>query len=699
MSTTKHFASPLVSYRHRAALAVITINNPPVNALSAAVRQGLMEALQRAANDQRVQAAVLAAQGRAFIAGADIREFGKPPLPPSLPEVVALMDDFPKPLVAAMNGATLGGGLEIALTCHYRVATHTAQFGFPEVKLGLLPGAGGTQRLPRLVGMRQALDIILSGTPLAAVQAKKMGVVDEVIHRVSALPSALTAAARLAKTKRPLRRVSNLSIAADAAAPLLAEYAERLRASKLFAPPCCVQAVAAAVLPFAAGVKHERRLFMRCMRSPQRKALVHAFMAERQAGKIEQTSAPPSHDIRAAAVVGGGGMGAGIAVCLADAGIRTTLLETNADALNAGLARIQSLYARRRQNGRLSAAAARRYLSLIRGGDYADIGTADLIIEAVPEEMALKRQVFAALDKHAKAGALLATNTSSLNVNELARATSRRSDVLGLHFFMPAHHMRLLEIVRGRDTSSATLAAALRLAKTLGKAPVVVGVCPGFVGNRLYTGYGREAEFLLEEGATPQQVDAALRGFGMAMGPLAARDLSGLDNGRNIRQHVWANLSSDYPRPGVLERLYQADRLGQKSGAGYYRYEKGKRHPIPDRATLAFIKDAAAARGICRRRLSSRFIVDRCLLALINEGAKVLDEGIARRASDIDMIYVTGYGFPSYLGGPMFCADKMGAAYILARVQEFHRQFGRWWEPAPLLVRLAKNGGTFIGAS
>ncbi len=691
--------SPPVRLRKRGDVGLVTIANPPVNALSAAVRRGLLNALALAEEDAKIRAAVLTSSGgKAFVAGADISEFGSPPVAPSLPEVVAAMDAFSKPLVAAIDGVAMGGGLEIALACHCRVASKNARFGFPEVNLGLIPGAGGTQRLPRLCGIGRALEIIAGGQSFGAARAMEIGIVDEVAaNGAAAVKTAFARAKRLAAEKKPPRRVSGLRIkeSAASAARIAEEYSERLKKQKpgLLAPLCCARAAGGAALPFAEGVRHERALFLQCMRSQQRKALVHIFFASRNAAKAFVPA--KGGEIVSVAVVGGGTMGAGIVVCLADAGLPAILLEADADALAKGLNRARAVYEHRRQSGRISESEMRQRLRLITGAkDYGGIGGADLIIEAVPENMDLKKRVFAELDRRCKPGAILASNTSSLGIGEIAAATKRRGLVAGMHFFAPAQRMKLLEIVRGKETAPKTLSVIARLAKQIGKTPVLAGDSPGFIGNRLYAPYGREAEFLLEEGATPAQVDSAMRDFGMAMGPFRARDLSGIDNGRNIRLRDWANLPAHYPRPRVLEKLFQAGRLGQKNGAGYYRYPDGKT-PVNDPKTLALIKQASAERGIHRQKPSARQIRERCLYALINEGAKVLSEGVARCAADIDAVYVLGYGFPARRGGPMFWADSVGAAFILERVKQFHKECGEWWKPAPLLQQLAKANGKF----
>lgn len=682
----------VVSYRRDGEVALICIANPPVNALSHAVRRALLAALARLAEDPQAKAAVLCSSGRAFIAGADVTEFRGRPAPPLLPRVVAALDASAKPIVAALDGVALGGGLELALACSHRLAGKGARLGFPEVKLGLLPGAGGTQRLPRLVGIERALELITTGAQLDAGAARKLGIVDELVADDEMPAAAIAAATRLARQAEPPRRLSALAVDGAGAKAALAAATKRASSSRLAAPRRIVQAVAASLKPFEAGLRRERQLFLRCRRSRQHQALLHRFLAQRAAAAVE---ASPSARIARVAVVGAGTMGAGIAACFADAGLPALMLEADERALAAGLGRIDALYAARVRGGRLAPEEARRRRELVSGGGYEDLAAVDLVVEAVPEELELKREVFARLGRHAGADTILATNTSGLDIDALAAASGRPAKVVGMHFFVPAQRMPLLEVVPGRATDASVHAAVVAAAKRIGKAPVTVGNCPGFVGNRLYGHYGREAELLLEEGATPTAVDAALVRFGMAMGPFAARDLSGNDVGLALRRQQWAGLPASYPRPQVLKRLVAAGRLGQKSGAGYYRYEAGSRRPLADRAVLAHIRAAAAARGVRRGRVAAAHIVERCILALVNEGAKALEDGAARRASDIDHIFVAGYGFPAWRGGPMYHADSLGLDVVHGRVSEFHRARGPWWEPAPLLARLARDGGSF----
>ncbi len=683
------------------AIALVTVNNPPVNALGVAVRQGLLHALRAAEADAEVRAVALVCAGGTFFAGADIKEFGQPPQAPGLPEVIAAIEACAKPWVAAIHGTALGGGLEVALGCHYRIARADARVGLPEVKLGLLPGAGGTQRLPRLAGVAKALEMIVGGQPIGAAEAREHRIVDELFDG-DPRAAALAYAQRLLDEGRGPRRTGELSVpGTDSAELIAARHAEVARRTPgLFAPLRCIAAVEAATrLPLAEGLERERQLFLECLNSPQRAALVHAFFAERQAGKIaDLPAATRPREIATAAVIGGGTMGVGIALCFANAGVPVKLLEVSDEALQRALQRARDTCAVSVRRGSLSEAEMERRLALIAGvTDYAALAEVDLVVEAVFEDMAVKQQVFERLDAVCKPGAILASNTSSLDLNQIAAFTRRPEDVVGLHFFSPANVMRLLEVVRGARTSHAVLATAMAIGKRLKKVAVVVGVCDGFVGNRMLFQYGREAEFLLEEGATPQQVDGALRNFGMAMGPFAVRDLSGLDIGQAIRKRQRALLPAHLEFPTVADRLCAAGMLGQKTGVGYYRYEPGNRTPLENPALAPMLEAASREKGLERQALDEQYIVERCLYALVNEGAKILEEGIAQRASDIDLIYLNGYGFPAWRGGPMFHADSVGLAKVLATVKELHARCGDWWKPAPLLEKLVAEGRTFSG--
>uniref|UniRef100_UPI0028976813 3-hydroxyacyl-CoA dehydrogenase NAD-binding domain-containing protein n=1 Tax=Stutzerimonas balearica TaxID=74829 RepID=UPI0028976813 len=568
-------------------------------------------------------------------------------------------------------------------------------------KLGLLPGAGGTQRLPRLAGVAKALDMIVSGQPIGAAEALEHHIVDELFEG-DLVEAGLAYAQRLIDEGRGPRRTGEQSAGLEGAdnAELIAakhaEVAKRMRG--LFSPLRCVAAVEAATkLPLAEGLKRERELFAECLQSPQRAALVHSFFAERQAGKIADLPADVKpRAVKSAAVIGGGTMGVGIALCFANAGIPVKLLEINEEALGRALQRARDTYGASVKRGSLTEEAMEQRLKRVEGvTDYAALADVDLVIEAVFEEMDVKRQVFERLDAVCKPGAILASNTSSLDLNQIAAFTRRPEDVVGLHFFSPANVMRLLEVVRGAKTSDEVLATAMAVGKQLKKVSVVVGVCDGFVGNRMVFQYGREAEFLLEEGATPGQVDGALRNFGMAMGPFAMRDLSGLDIGQAIRKRQRAELPADRDFPTVSDKLCEAGMLGQKTGAGYYRYEPGNRTPLENPDLAPMLDAASREKGLERRELDEQYIIERTIYALVNEGAKILEEGIAQRASDIDVIYLNGYGFPAFRGGPMFYADSVGLDQVLARVKALHARCGDWWKPAPLLEKLAAEGRTF----
>ncbi|MFK4025161.1 3-hydroxyacyl-CoA dehydrogenase NAD-binding domain-containing protein [Stutzerimonas balearica] len=690
-----------VRLQRHGAIALIIVDNPPVNALSQPVRQGLQQAFQAADADPAVQAVALVCEGNTFIAGADIKEFGKPPQAPSLPDVIDSIENSRKPSVAVIHGTALGGGLEVALGCHYRIARKDAKVGLPEVKLGLLPGAGGTQRLPRLAGVAKALDMIVSGQPIGAAEALEHHIVDELFEG-DLVEAGLAYAQRLIDEGRGPRRTGEQTAGLEGAdnAELIAakhaEVAKRMRG--LFSPLRCVAAVEAATkLPLAEGLKRERELFAECLQSPQRAALVHSFFAERQAGKIADLPADVKpRAVKSAAVIGGGTMGVGIALCFANAGIPVKLLEINEEALGRALQRARDTYGASVKRGSLTEEAMEQRLKRVEGvTDYAALADVDLVIEAVFEEMDVKRQVFERLDAVCKPGAILASNTSSLDLNQIAAFTRRPEDVVGLHFFSPANVMRLLEVVRGAKTSDEVLATAMAVGKQLKKVSVVVGVCDGFVGNRMVFQYGREAEFLLEEGATPGQVDGALRNFGMAMGPFAMRDLSGLDIGQAIRKRQRAELPADRDFPTVSDKLCEAGMLGQKTGAGYYRYEPGNRTPLENPDLAPMLDAASREKGLERRELDEQYIIERTIYALVNEGAKILEERIAQRASDIDVIYLNGYGFPAFRGGPMFYADSVGLDEVLARVKALHARCGDWWKPAPLLEKLAAEGRTF----
>jgi 3-hydroxyacyl-CoA dehydrogenase len=696
--------SDLVTLTRDGDVGVITLNNPPVNALSPDVLAGLQASLQAALADNAIRAVVLAGAGRTFCGGADIKEFGKITSGRSnaadvFNPLLNALEESPKPVVCAIQGTCLGGGLEMAMACHFRVAAPSAQVGQPEVKIGLIPGAGGTQRLPRLAGVAKAAEMCAAGNPVGAAEAHALGLLDRVVEG-----DLLQEAVRFARevAGRPPRRTRDRADKLGTPEGNTAIFAivrdqVRKRAPHLLAPMKAVEAVeAAARLPFAEGLRFEAKLFQECLFSDQSKALIHLFFSEREVGKVPGlTKDTPTLPVRRAAVVGAGTMGGGIAMTYANAGIPVLLREVAQDALDRGMQTIQRNYAATVQKGRLTQAEADRRLGLIRPTlSYDGFQEADIVVEAVFENLELKKKVFAELDKVARPDAILATNTSTLDVDAIAAATSRPQQVIGHHFFSPANVMKLLEIVRGRQTGPAVLATSLALAKTLGKVGVPVGNGWGFVGNRLFFPYLREAQLLVEEGAAVEAVDAALAGFGMAMGPFAVDDLAGIDVGWRVRQEVPHLTPPGERAPKVADRLYELGRYGQKTGAGWYRYEGG-RTPVPDPAVQRLIEETARAAGVVRRAVPAEELIERPLYALINEGAKVLEEGVALRAGDIDVIYVYGYGFPPHRGGPMWYADVVGLAKVYERVRQFEREHGTRWKPAGLLQRLSEAGRTF----
>ena len=693
--------SQIVHFEKRGAIGFIEVDNPPVNALSRAVRQGLLDALAEASRDPEVTAIVLACRGRTFIAGADITEFGEGSKEPELGSVVAAYEATGKPIVAAIHGTALGGGLEVALGCHYRVALSTAKLGLPEVKLGLLPGAGGTQRLPRLIGIPKAIALITSGDQLGATEAKAIGAIDEVVEG-DLSEAALRFAARVADA-RPLPRARDLTRYIEAAQrdPQLFDKARKdvtERARGAGAPLRCLEAIRAAVeLPFEQGLLRERQLFGEAVSSVESAALRHVFFAERTAAKIPDV--PPDTatlPIRRAVVLGAGTMGGGITMALVNAGITVTLIDREQAFVDKGLEVIKKNYAATVKKGRLPQAEMDARLARITATPGWDAAAgADIVIEAVFEEMTLKKEVFGKLDKFCRPEAILATNTSSLDVDAIAATTSRPEQVIGLHFFSPANVMRLLEIVRGKKTSREVIATSMKLARQIGKVGVLVGVCDGFVGNRMLHKYAHEAQHLLQEGAFPHQVDRVMTAFGFAMGPLQTSDLAGIDVGWRIRKARPKPGPGDRYGWGVADRLAEMGHFGQKTGSGFYKYEDGSRVPVPNPEVEKLIVEIAHANRIERRSITDQEILDRCLFAMINEGAKILEEKIALRSSDIDTVWINGYGFPAHRGGPMFYADTLGLTKILATVQDFRAKHGKAWEPAPLLVRLAGEHKTF----
>jgi 3-hydroxyacyl-CoA dehydrogenase len=680
----------------RGRLAVLTVDNPPVNALSQHVRKGLHDGIKQATADGAVEAIVIACAGRTFIAGADITEFGKPPAEPSLHSVLDLIEGSPKPVVAAVHGTALGGGLEVTLACHYRVGVKAARFGLPEVKLGILPGAGGTQRLPRVVGVEKGLSMMVSGDPVGADEALKAGLIDEIVEGDLAA-AGVAFAEKVLNERRPLRKIRDLDdkLAAVRGKPeVFANFRKSIaRPTRGFrAPENIVRAVEAAVsLPFDQGLKRERELFVELLNSPESKAQRYFFFAEREAAKIPDVPADtPPRDVKKAAVIGAGTMGGGIAMNFANAGIPVTVIEMAQEALDRGLGIVRKNYEATAARGRLTAADVEKRLGLITGTtDFKAAADADMVVEAVFEEMPVKKEVFAKLDAICKPDAVLATNTSTLDVDEIASATRRPESVIGTHFFSPANVMRLLENVRGQKSSKTTIATAMTIGRRIGKVPVLVGVCYGFVGNRMLHQRGLQAEKLILEGAAPHQVDRVLTDFGFPMGPFAMSDLAGLDVGWRIRKGRGV-------KAPVADRICELGRFGQKTGAGYFKYEKGDRTPVPDLEVEKIIVDVATSMGITRRAISDEEILQRLLYPMVNEGAKILDEKIAIRASDIDVIWVYGYGWPVYRGGPMFWADSIGLRALRDRLLEFKKQSGdAFWTPAPLLDRLATEGKSF----
>jgi 3-hydroxyacyl-CoA dehydrogenase len=684
-------------------VAVLTLENPPVNSLGHALRTAVVEGLERANADAAIGAIVLIGSGAGFSGGADIREFGTPKAIayPNLLNVLREIEDSAKPVIAAIGGVCMGGGLELALACHYRVGVAGAKIALPEVKLGLLPGAGGTQRLPRVLGVEAALNLIVSGTTVASEKLRGTPLFDA-FGDGDLLQTALTFARRVIAEGMGRKRVRDLKLDMPNAEAYFqfARNTIKAVAGPYPAPLACVEAVAAAVdRPFDAGLKRERELFTTLMLSPESAALRHVFQAERAASHIlDVPNDTPVRPIRKVGVIGAGTMGGGISMSLINAGLPVVLLETKQDALDRGLANIRRNYQGALRKGTLTEASLGERLALITPTlDYALLGDVDLVIEAVFESMDVKRQVFETLDKVIRQGAILASNTSALNLDDIANFTQRPQDVIGMHFFSPANVMRLLEVVRGAKTAKDVLATVMRLAKTMGKIAVVSGVCDGFIGNRMLARYGAAAHDLIMAGALPQQVDAALQEFGMAMGPFRVGDLAGLDIGWALRKRRAAEFP-DRDFSNVSDDLCEAGRFGQKTGAGWYRYESGSRNPIPDPKVTAMIEQYRRQKGITAREVSSQEIVERCIFALINEGARILEDGIAQRSSDIDLVYLNGYGFPAYRGGPMFFADQTGLNDIARALKRIAAQPGSdsgVWTPAPLLARLAEQGQTF----
>jgi 3-hydroxyacyl-CoA dehydrogenase len=696
--------SELVTLTRDGEIGIITVNNPPVNALSPGVPEGIGSAIEQVKNDDSIKGAVMIGAGQTFIAGADIREFGKITSGERKRGIEFLslllsIEDCPKPLVAAIHGTAFGGGLEVAMAFHYRVAVPSAQVGQPEVKLGLIPGAAGTQRLPRLAGVAKAVQMCADGNPIGAREACSCGIIDCIVEG-DLLPGAITFLRQKLSEKAPKTRERNDKLGSDA---MNAEIfsAARQQAKKtargMMAPLAAIDAVEAATkLTFEEGCAKEAELFKECLFSDQSKALIHVFFGEREVSKIPDIPKETNKfEIKKAAVVGAGTMGGGIAMNYANAGIPVIVKETTQEALDRGLATVRKNYENSVKKGRFTQEEMDRRMALITPTlGYDGFEEVDIVTEAVFEGMELKKQIFAELDKVCKPGAILASNTSTLNIDEIASATSRPEFVIGHHFFSPANVMRLLEIVRGRGSSKEVIATSMALSKRLKKVGVLVGNCYGFVGNRMLHQYGREAQFLVEEGARPQEVDDALYKFGMAMGPLAVGDLAGLDVGWRIRKEHKHLEKPGVRTPLIADRLCELGRYGQKTGAGWYKYDEN-RNRIPDPEVEELIEEIAAAAGIKRRAISEEEIIERTQYALINEGAKILEEGIALRAIDIDIIYLNGYGYPAWRGGPMWYADTIGLKRVYERVRQFHEEHGELWTPAPLLKKLAEEGRTF----
>jgi 3-hydroxyacyl-CoA dehydrogenase len=696
--------SELVTLSKEADVAVITVNNPPVNALSPGVPEGIQACVAELEKDGAIRAAVLIGAGRTFIAGADIREFGKMTAGKKRPEaglhpLLLALEDCSKPIVAAIHGTALGGGLETAMACHYRVAVPGAKVGQPEVKLGLIPGAGGTQRLPRLAGVAKAAEMCAGGDPISAKDALQAGIIDKVIDG-DLLDGAVAFAREMAAKGAPRKSRDMDSKIHDPQAGMILEAARaqvQKKARGLFAPGKALDAIEAALkLPFDEGCKREGELFTECLHSDQSKALIHVFFGERVVAKIPGISKDtPIIPIKRAAVVGAGTMGRGIAMTYANAFIPVLLKETDQSLLDKALEAIRKIYASTVQKGRLTQQQMDERLARIEPTlTYDRFREADIVVEAVFEGMELKKQVFGELDRVTRHDAILASNTSTLDIDAIASATGRAEQVIGHHFFSPANVMRLLEIVHGRNTSPSVIATSMALARTLGKVGVLVGNCRGFVGNRMFAPYQREAQFLLEEGATVEQVDKAMVDFGMAMGPLAVGDLAGLDVSWRIRKEYKHLTPAGERQPLVADLLCEGGHFGQKTGSGWYRYG-ADRSASPDPEVERLIEKTARAAGISRHSISSQEIVERTVYALINEGAKILEEGFALRAVDIDIIYINGYGFPPYRGGPMWYGDTVGLKQVLARIRELEKQHGNIWAPSALLVKLVEQGKSF----
>ncbi|HAM77318.1 MAG: enoyl-CoA hydratase/isomerase family protein [Alcanivorax sp.] len=691
--------SEVVSYRLEGDIGVIGVDYPPVNALGQGVREGLVNCLRQGLEDDQAKALVVIGEGRTFPAGADIREFGKPPAGPALPDVISEYESSDKLVIAAIHGTALGGGLEVALGCDYRVALESAKVGLPEVKLGLLPGAGGTQRLPRLVGAKAALDMIVGGNPVKAKDAFKVGIVDEVVGG-DLLEGALAYARKLVADNAPLRKIRDLDVKKEDA-DLFTNYEKSIaRKQRGFkAPFHCIKAVQAAVeLPFDEGMKRERELFAELLVSPESRAQRHVFFAEREVAKVPGLPKDTAkRDVKSAAIIGAGTMGGGIAMNFANAGIPVKILEVKEDALERGIAVIRKNYENTAKKGRITQEQVEQRMALIQPTlSYDDLSDVDLVIEAVFENMDVKKAVFTELDRVCKPGAILATNTSTLDVNRIASFTKRPEDVVGMHFFSPANVMKLLENVRGEKTSDEVVATVMDLSRRIGKVGVLVGVCHGFVGNRMLHKRQAEAVQLVNEGANPAQVDKVLFDLGFPMGPFAMSDLAGMDVGYRIREELRKEDPDNAPPRNWTDDLVEQGRLGQKTQAGVFDYKEGDRTPVPSSEVDALIAKFREENGIQSRDISDQEILERCMYIMVNEGAKILEEGIAARPLDVDVIWIYGYGFPVYRGGVLFWADSVGLKTIYDKVSQIHQETGSdTWKPAALLEKLAKEGKGF----
>ncbi|HEX3637319.1 MAG TPA: 3-hydroxyacyl-CoA dehydrogenase NAD-binding domain-containing protein [Paraburkholderia sp.] len=698
---TQNASADVVTRELRGKVLLVTIDHPPVNALSADVRRGLLAAIEAADADPAVEAVLIVGAGRNFIAGADIREFGKPPVPPSLPDVCNRIEACTKPVVAAIHGAALGGGLEVALAAHYRLAVNGAKLGLPEVQLGLLPGAGGTQRTPRLIGAQSALDLILSGRHAGAKEALTLGLIDRLGSSDDILAEGLAYVHGLLAAHAPVRRTRDAAALSDRAASLAAVATARAETAKksrgLFSPLKIVDAVEAAIeQPFEDGLRLERKLFLECIDSPQRAGLIHAFFAEREVLKAPETRDAKPRPLNQIGVVGGGTMGAGIAVAVFDAGLPVTMIERDEASLARGRAHIDKVYDGLITKGRMSAEKKADVMARWHGStSYDALAEADLVIEAVFEDLAVKKAVFAELDRVCKAGAVLATNTSYLDIDAIAASISRPADVIGLHFFSPANIMKLLEVVVPKQVSADVVATAFELAKKLRKTPVRAGVCDGFIGNRVLAVYRSAADAMMEDGASPYQIDAAVRAFGFPMGPFQVVDLAGGDIGWAARKRRAPTRNPAARYVQIADRLCERGWFGQKTGRGFYLYPEGSRSGTPDPEVEAIIDAERERAGITPRTFTDEEIMRRYMAAMINEGANVVHEGIALRPLDVDVTFLYGYGFPRYRGGPMKYADTVGLATVLADIREFAQEDPLFWQASPLLVELVERGADF----